>query len=435
MKMEQLDVVQSFILSMELILPKYMEEYEIEKVKEDTVQITDSYGFEMLFIISERFPAVAPTILVTAEGQTDQVQTLWDLEIRDVTERMDKMISQFLVPPGPYRKAFGINGFVFNQDFEGSKEAWPVIYTGRNESKEMNNFRNQMLSRVPERLANELKDKVVLIVGAGSVGSYIAEQFARNGVECFIFIDPDSVELTNLSRTMYTLHDIGMSKVSALSRRLMNINPAVQIEGYAIRIEDFQTHEFSQVVERADLIIAATDDMNTQYHINRFSYAKDKACLFVGLYNGAKGGEVIMTIPEVTACYRCAAPNRINGARDTDYGTGRLNGVVAINSDIHHVSSAGVKLGLAILSCNSKGLELRNFLMKLLEKNYSYLTMSMEDNYLYFPRIFKEVEGQYAYQSYWISPERNPECPICGNQEHRLCPDDIPLTAPETSSL
>jgi molybdopterin/thiamine biosynthesis adenylyltransferase len=434
--MTQFDVNQSFMLSLEMILPKYMEKFSIDLIDDFTIQVTESYGFEVLFITSERFPAVAPTILVTSGGQTEQLQPVWDLETHNVTERMDSMLSQFLVPPGPYKKAFGTNGMILSQDnFYGKETNWKAIYTGKNPEREMADIRRQLFARTRDLLSKDLKDKIVLVIGAGSVGSYIVEQLVRNGVEIFVLIDPDTVEIANLSRTNYSLHDIGTSKVSALARNMMNINPAIKIDAYDRRIEEFQNHEFSQLIEQADLVIAATDDMDTQLHINRFAYAKDKASLFVGLYKGAKGGEVIMTIPEITPCYRCSAPVRANVGGDTDYETGMLKGEVALNADIHHVASSAVKMGLALLSCNSKDLDIRNFLLDLLQKRFSYLTMSMEDKYWFYPKIFKETGGQYAYQSVWLSPEFSPECPICGDQDHRLCPEDIPLANPETSSL
>ncbi len=44
----------------------------------------------------------------------------------------------------------------------------------------------------------------------------------------------------------------------------------------------------------------------------------------------------------------------------------------------------------------------------------------MSPDYWIFPGIFKETPGQYAYQGIWLTPEHDPECPVCGDAAHRV---------------
>ncbi|MFS0774828.1 ThiF family adenylyltransferase [Neobacillus sp. 3P2-tot-E-2] len=438
--MNQNTINDSFLLSLEKILPNFFDDFQIKSITDHSFRVTDSHGIEIILSLNYPYPAVSPTILVSVDDEIELIQTEWDLEIYDVNERIEKMLKQFLLPPRPYKKVFGKNGLVLSKDSKTAKFAgWNRYYTGISPEDDLTYIKERLFARTKGLLSDELQNNTILIVGAGSVGSYMTEQFVRSGVESFILIDPDIVEIANLSRTNYSLNDVGDYKVEALARNMMNINPCLSITTYKKNIGDFSSEEFSSIFDFADLVIATTDDPSAQLQINRFAFCKGKPCLFVGLYKGAKGGEVIISIPEKTPCYRCAAPVRehfgINHLPETDYGTNRLKGEIALSSDIQHVSSAAVKIGLSILSAAVLEQGIGQFINKLLVKGFYYLTMSMEEDYWYFPHIFKETPGQAAFQSVWLTPETDSECPICGDHENRIRPEQIPMTTPDTSSL
>ena len=79
----------------------------------------------------------------------------------------------------------------------------------------------------------------------------------------------------------------------------------------------------------------------------------------------SKGGEVVGTSPEKTACFVCATITRHSITTsagqvvdpEVDYGTGRLVGEVALGVDIQHVSSAALATdgGISEMRCASKG--------------------------------------------------------------------------------
>jgi sulfur carrier protein ThiS adenylyltransferase len=67
------------------------------------------------------------------------------------------------------------------------------------------------------------------IVGAGGLGSNIANLLVRSGFQTFEIIDFDFIEPSNLNRQQYFIQDIGKSKVDTLSQHLKNINPNLTI--------------------------------------------------------------------------------------------------------------------------------------------------------------------------------------------------------------
>lgn len=70
----------------------------------------------------------------------------------------------------------------------------------------------------------------VHIIGCGSVGSTIAENLVRCGVEKITLYDFDVVESHNLSNQMFRVQDIGRAKVDALVDILKEINPDVDLK-------------------------------------------------------------------------------------------------------------------------------------------------------------------------------------------------------------
>jgi hypothetical protein len=190
------------------------------------------------------------------------------------------------------------------------------------------------------------------------------------------------------------------------------------------------------------VVLALTDDPAAQRALDRFAFARGKPALFVGLYAGAQGGEVIVTVPERTPCYLCATRSRheferARGrvSRAVDYGTGRLTGEVALGADVHHVASAAVKLALSLLLPAGSEAGLRTFAEEALAAGMPYLTLSTVSGYWFYPQVFGETPGQGAYQGVWLTPRPSEDCPVCGPPAARIDPLEVPLRAPSRAAF
>lgn len=70
----------------------------------------------------------------------------------------------------------------------------------------------------------------VIVFGIGGVGSWAAETLVRSGVTHLTMVDFDSVAATNVNRQLpATVATIGQSKVEAMRRHLLDINPDASI--------------------------------------------------------------------------------------------------------------------------------------------------------------------------------------------------------------
>lgn len=72
----------------------------------------------------------------------------------------------------------------------------------------------------------KLQNAHVCIIGAGGVGSWVAESLARSGIGQITLIDADDICVTNVNRQIHALTEtIGHEKVSAMAARIKSINP------------------------------------------------------------------------------------------------------------------------------------------------------------------------------------------------------------------
>lgn len=85
---------------------------------------------------------------------------------------------------------------------------------------------------IDDYVQQEALKKNICIAGL-STGASIAVSLVHSGIgQKFILSDFDYVETSDLNRTIYDISDIGTNKVVALSRKMYQINPYIQIKGY-----------------------------------------------------------------------------------------------------------------------------------------------------------------------------------------------------------
>lgn len=257
----------------------------------------------------------------------------------------------------------------------------------------------------------------------------MADGFVRAGIGGIIIIDGDVVEPHNLSRSVYHRADIGQAKATCLTNHLRAINDGVSVRSLTCRLQEVGKKRLAAFLTDADLIVAATDVPAAQALLNRISQVHKKSAPFVGLYRGAKGGEIGLSFPGLTPCMECYAGSKRFDGMDTverpkDYGSGRRQGEAGLGADITYVTSAAVRVGLSLL-CTLSGEKsaTRDFVLAMLRQGYGVVTLGMEPDYSFFPDVFAETAGQYAFQSVWLSLEKQDDCPACG--QNRINEDPL----------
>ncbi|HDR7515648.1 molybdopterin-synthase adenylyltransferase MoeB [Bacillus mobilis] len=163
--------------------------------------------------------------------------------------------------------------------------------------------RQQLFKPIGSRGQEKIRNKHVLIVGAGALGSASAESFVRAGIGKLTIIDRDYVEWSNLQRQqLYSEEDARekIPKAIAAKNRLEQINSEVQIHAF---IMDAVAENMEDLLKNVDVIIDATDNFDIRFVINDLSQ-KYKIPWVYGSCVGSYGMSYTV-IPQETPCLHC----------------------------------------------------------------------------------------------------------------------------------
>lgn len=130
-----------------------------------------------------------------------------------------------------------------------------TIYIGKSPSGK-GSLSEAIAARNPPGMTDVLKNATVGIAGAGGLGSNIAAMLARAGIGKLVIADFDRVELSNLNRQNYTVYDLGHYKVEALEAHLNEMNPMVEIEAHAVKLDE---KNIPKIFSGCDIICEAFD--------------------------------------------------------------------------------------------------------------------------------------------------------------------------------
>ena len=169
----------------------------------------------------------------------------------------------------------------------------------------MNNrySRQELFSPIGEEGQQKIREKHVLIIGAGALGSANAEMFVRAGVGTVTIVDRDYVDWSNLQRQqLYAESDVenNLPKAVAAKKRLEEINSEVRVEAL---VQDVTAEELEELVTNVDVMIDATDNFETRFIVNDMAQKYSIPWIYgacVGSY-----GLSYTILPSKTPCLSC----------------------------------------------------------------------------------------------------------------------------------
>ena len=132
------------------------------------------------------------------------------------------------------------------------------------------------------KLGETATQRPTLIIGAGAIGSVLAEMLARAGIRDLTVIDPDFLEAGNLVRHTLPVSDVGRSKATGVAERLTDATLHAQISGIdaAFPPDDAENEER---VGNASVVIDTTGDDNTIAAMSRFLWNESRTFISVSL--------------------------------------------------------------------------------------------------------------------------------------------------------
>ncbi len=143
----------------------------------------------------------------------------------------------------------------------------------------------------------------VLIVGAGGLGSPVAEFLSRAGVGSIGVVDDDKVSLSNLHRqSLYNTSDIGKFKVKIAKDKIKKINPNTKVTIYKIRLNN---NNFKKIINDYDYIVDGSDNFTTKFLLNDYCL-KFKKVLVTGAISKFDGHVFTFNFKNKKApCLKC----------------------------------------------------------------------------------------------------------------------------------
>lgn len=135
-----------------------------------------------------------------------------------------------------------------------------------------------------------VNDKILLI-GAGALGSMVAELLARGGFRNLVIIDNDILMPGNLVRHTLGIDDIYNSKAVSLSRRMIAISPAASIDFIDAKFPPIQTEDIDKINSCSIIIDCSASDELIQ-SLNKYNFNGEK--LFYSISTGYKATRLFL---------------------------------------------------------------------------------------------------------------------------------------------
>lgn len=206
--------------------------------------------------------------------------------------------------------------------------------------------RQIMIPEIGEAGQEKLKKSKALIAGVGGLGSPIALYLASAGVGTIRIVDNDRVEVTNLNRqVLHWTEDIGRYKAESASAKLSRLNVHIQIEPVVETIDD---KTVSGLTEGIDVILDATDNLDTRFILNRAALRRNIPFVH-GAVSGFEG-RMTTIVPGETACLGCIYRGTIPRQKVPVLGaTPAVIGALEATEAIKYLVGAGTLLANQLL--------------------------------------------------------------------------------------
>lgn len=216
----------------------------------------------------------------------------------------------------------------------------------------------------------------ITVIGLGALGSAAANLLARAGIGSLRLVDRDYVEWSNIQRQMlYREKDAeeAVPKAAAAAEMLAEINSGIEIEPV---ITDVNSGNIDQLIGDADLIIDATDNIETRKLLGEACHALRKPWIYGGAL--ASYGMTMNFLPEDDApCFNCLNSGAGSGG-ETCATAGVLGMITSVIASIQCTEAIKILTGSPTVRRTLLCIDIWN-------NDFDELTI-----------------------------EKNPDCPVCG---------------------
>jgi len=155
-----------------------------------------------------------------------------------------------------------------------------------------------------EKGQERLKGATALISRVGGLGGAIAQQLAAAGIGKLILAHRGDVKPSDLHRQLLMTQDwVGKPRIESAKRRLLDLNPRLEIQAVA---ENIHEGNAAELVRKADIVFDCAPRFPERFAMNLECVRQRKPLIEAAVFN--LEGQVTAILPGKTPCLRCIHP-------------------------------------------------------------------------------------------------------------------------------
>ena len=298
-------------------------------------------------------------MIITPKELYDRISEFTVIDVRPETQRvefpmdgMETIVSENGIIPNLVGEKvlvcqFGIvtEGMIIEKELDntfsllGGAQAWIEF---QSENEDLSQWSRQtILPEIGMDGQKKLMNTTIAIVGVGGLGCPVAQSLVTAGIGKLVLIDGDDVELSNLHRQpLHGADDIGKKKVNSAKESLNKINSETTIK----IVDDYLDEQNGMdLIRHCDVVIDATDNIETRQLIDRFSKETNVPMVYGGLYRWE--GQVAVLNVDGSPGYRELFPDPPSGG-DTCADAGVLGMLPGIIGNIQALEAVKLIVGI-----------------------------------------------------------------------------------------
>lgn len=162
--------------------------------------------------------------------------------------------------------------------------------------------------------------KKILMVGCGSLGSYIVRELPKIGVNNITIVDGDNLEFSNLSRHILGEMFVGCNKANSMCNLLSIEYENMKFNAINKFVVDSNLNDIINDKSDYDLIIITTGNEDLQYKLNKqlISLKKFIPTIFCWLESHSIGAHALVMKDAFSGCYNCLMNADLNYIKNSD---------------------------------------------------------------------------------------------------------------------
>jgi molybdopterin-synthase adenylyltransferase len=149
-----------------------------------------------------------------------------------------------------------------------------------------------------------LAEKLVTVVGVGSIGGAACEAMAAYGIRRFALVDEDRLLSKNFARHRSTRRDHGKFKVDSVAELLKERDFSIEVEALRANVA-FDADTIRPLLAESDLVACFTDGPESRRVVNHLAFRARRPAVFGCVLDFGSYGETLILRPGWTGCLEC----------------------------------------------------------------------------------------------------------------------------------